>query len=341
MKVDLISKILARGTRTIAASAALLLVSFASPATAQNLTPVNIRMDVFFYGSHVPILLGIVDGIYKKHGLDVTALPGRGSGNTIQVVSAGTDQFGWADGGTLVKFAAQGLKAKQIVGMLQTTPSIILALPDSGIKAPKDLMGRKGGFGNGSAPEQVFGAFVKATGIDGSKISRVAVDIPTRDNLFITKQIDFSFGYTVTQLPIMEERCKCKINIIKYSDLNITYVANGVMVGDEYAAKNPDIVKRFALATQEAIELAVKDPEKGVDAFFKYAKDARFSRDVVKRQWLETIKLLHTKATANQPYGIMAAEDWQKTIDTLTEYADLPKGSVKPEMVFTNEYLKK
>lgn len=334
-------KRLTKGARTVAAGAALGLAAFAAPATAQNLTPVNIRMDVFFYGSHVPILLGIVDGIYKKHGLDVTALPGRGSGNTIQVVAAGTDQFGWADGGTLVKFAAQGLKAKQIVGMLQTTPAIVLALPESGIKTPKDLMGRTGGFGNGSAPEQVFGALVKATGIDANKIKRVAVDIPTRDNLFITKQIDFSFGYTVTQLPIMEERCNCKINTISYSDLNINLMANGVLVGDDYAAKNPDVVKRFALATQEAIELAVKNPERGVDAFFKYAKDTRFSRPVVTRQWLETIKILRTKATENQPYGVMAASDWQQTIDTLSEYADLPKGSVKPEQVFTNQYLKK
>lgn len=341
MKARAVLKLMAKGTREFAAAAMLLVAAFASPAAAQNLTPVNIRMDVFFYGSHVPILLGIVDGIYKKHGLEVTALPGRGSGNTIQVVAAGTDQFGWADGGTLVKFAAQGLKAKQIVGMLQTTPSIILALPESGIKTPKDLMNRTGGFGNGSAPEQVFGALAKATGIDTSTIKRVAVDIPTRDNLFIQKNIDFSFGYTVTQLPIMEERCNCKINIIKYSDYNIAYIANGVIVGDEFAAKNPDVVRRFALATQEAIELAVKNPERGVDAFFQYAKDSRFSRPVVTNQWLETIKLLRTKATANQPYGIMASEDWQKTIDTLTEYADLPKGSVKPEMVFTNQYLKK
>jgi NitT/TauT family transport system substrate-binding protein len=285
--------------------------------------------------------MGIVEGIYKKHGLEVTALPGRGSATTIQTVAAGTDQFGWADGGVLAKFAAQGLKAKQIVGMLQTSPSIILALPESGIKSPKDLNNRTGGFGNGSAPEQIFGAFAKAAGVDVGSIKRVAVDIPTRDNLFIAKQIDFSFGYTVTQLPIMEERCSCKVTAIKYSDFNIVYMANGVVVGDQFAQQNPDVVKRFAQATQEAIELAVKDPQRGVDAFFKYATETKLSRPVVTNQWQETIKLLRTKATEGQPYGTMAAADWQKTIDLLVEYADVPKGAVKPEMVFTNEYLKK
>ncbi len=316
-----------------------LLLAGALPAAAESLTPVTARMDTFFYGSHVPILLGIVDGIYKKHGLDVTAQTGRGSANTIQTVAAGTDQFGFADGGTLVKFVAQGLKAKQIVGILEVNPSIILAMPESGIKTPKDLNGKTGGFGVGSAPEQLFPAFAKGTGVDVASIKKVSTDLPTRDNLFMQKQIDFSFGYNVTQLPLMQEKCNCTLNVIRYADNGITAISNGIMVGDDYAAKNPEIVKKFAQATVEAIELAVKQPEKGVDAFFAYAKETKLSRPVVMNQWMETIKLLQTPAVKGKPYGVTSPEDWQKTIDILTEYAELPKGVVTPEKVATNEYL--
>lgn len=309
--------------------------------TARAETPVTVRMDTFFYGAHVPVLLGIVDGIYKKHGLTVTAATGRGSANTIQTVTAGSDQFGFADGGTLVKFAAQGLKAKQIVGILQTTPAIVLTMPDSGIKTAKDLAGKTGGFGIGSAPEQLFGAFAKGSGLDPNSVKRVSVDLPTRDNLFMQKQIDFSFGFTVTQLPLMEEKCACKLNTMAYAAAGITAVGNGIMVGDDYAAKNPDVVRKFAQATVEAIEAAVKNPQRGVDAFFEYAKDSKLSKAVVTAQWTETMKLLHTEATKDKPYGFTAASDWQKTIDTLVEYADLPKGAVTPASVATNEYLAK
>lgn len=320
-----------------AAAAAIMATGFAGAASAE--TAVTVRMDTFFYGSHVPILLGIVDGIYKKHGLDVTAVTGRGSANTIQTVAAGTDQFGFADGGTLVKFAAQGLKAKQIVGMLETTPSIILTMPESGIKSAKDLAGKTGGFGIGSAPEQLFGAFAKGSGLDAGSVKRVSVDLPTRDNLFMQKQIDFSFGYTVTQLPLMEEKCACKLNTLPYAAAGITAVSNGITVGDDYAAKNPEIVRSFAQATVEAIEAAVKNPQHGVDAFFEYAKDSKLSKPVVSAQWAETIKLLHTAATKDKPYGFTSPEDWQKTIDVLIDYADLPKGAVTPQSVATNEYL--
>jgi NitT/TauT family transport system substrate-binding protein len=327
------------GAGVVAAAFAVALA--AAPAAAQTAVPVTVRVDVFFYGSHVPILYGIVDGIYKKHGLDVTAQTGRGSATTIQTVSAGTDQFGFADGGTLVKFAAQGLAARQIVGMLETNPSIIMSMPESGIKEPKDLAGRKGGFGNGSAPEQLFPAFLKATGVDGNSITKVGVDIPTRDNLFLQKQIDFSFGYSVTQLPLMEEKCACKVNAIAYPKYGLNPISNGIIVSSKYAADNPDIVKRFAEATVEAIDASIKSPDKAIDAFFEYAKGTQLSRAVVTNQWEETVKLLHTDATKGKPTGVMDAGDWQKSIDLLVDYAGVPKDTVKPEMVFTNEYLAK
>src|SRR5688572_22471319 len=76
-------------------------------AQEQKLTPISLRVDIFFYGAHVPLLLGIVDGIYKKHGLDVTAQIGRGSATTLQTIANGSDDFGFADSGTLVRLAAQ------------------------------------------------------------------------------------------------------------------------------------------------------------------------------------------------------------------------------------------
>lgn len=315
----------------------------ASIASAQDqkLTPVTLRTDVFFYGSHVPLLVGIVDGIYKKHGLEVTAMTGRGSATTLQTVANLSDHFGFADGGTHVRLAAQGLKAKQIVGMLQGNPMTIFAFPDSGIKSPKDLNGKTGGFTPGSSPEMVFPAFAKKTGIDIDSIKKVSVDIPTRDSIFILRKTDFSFGYTVTQAPILEERCGCTLVKMKYLDYGITALSNGIVVSDELIAKNPGLVRAFARATQEAIEVAVKNPERAVDMFFKYAKDTQLSRNVVTNQWQETIRILHTKATEDKPYGIMAESDWQKTIELLVEYAGVPKGSVTPNLVFTNEFLQR
>jgi len=309
------------------------------PAAAAD--SVTLRMDVFFYGSHVPILSGIANGIYKKHGLNVTANPGRGSATVLQTVANRTDDFGFADGGTHVKLAAKGLKAKQIFGILQRSPMVIMAKPGSGISKPSDLNGRTGGFTPGSSPEQIFPAFAKIHGINLSSIKKVSADIPTRDSIFLLDKTQFSFGYSVTQIPILEGRCKCKLVVMRYADHGITAISNGIVASDALIAEKPGVVRRFAAATSESFTAAIKNPEAAVDGFFKYAKKVRFSREVVVNQWQETVKVLHTDATKGKAYGYTAASDWQKTIDLLVNYADVPKGAVTPAMVHTNEFLPK
>lgn len=328
--------------RVLAAFGALALAGLAAPATAAEPTPVSLRVDVFFYGAHVPLLAGIADGTYEKHGLKVTAQPGRGSATTLQTVANRSDDFGFADGGTHVKLAAQGLMAKQIVGMLQKSPMVVMTKQDSGLKQPTDLKGKTGGFTPGSSPEQVFPALANKVGLDIGTIKKVSADIPTRDSIFLLGQTDFSFGYTVTQVPMLQERCKCTLNVIHYADYGITAISNGIIASDALIAEKPDLVRRFAAATVESIAKSAQNPDTAVDGFFKYAAGkTQLSRDVVSHQWRETIKILRTDATKDKPFGTMAESDWQKTIDLLVQYADVPAGKVTPSMVYTNAFLPK
>lgn len=328
--------------RTLLAAIALSMASFTAPAFSADLVPVTLRVDVFFYGSHVPLLAGIVDGTYEKHGLKVTAQPGRGSATTLQTVANRSDDFGFADGGTLVRLTVQGLKVKQVVGMLQKNPMLIMTKKASGLTNPKDLNGKTGGFTPGSSPEQIVPALAAITGMDLNSIKKISADIPTRDNAFLSGQTDFSFGYTVTQLPLLQERCNCELNAIRYSDYGINAISNGIVASDALIAAKPDVVRRFAAATVESIEKAVKDPKTAVDGFFKYAEGkTQLSRNVVSKQWEETIKILKSDNTKDLPYGRMAEKDWKDTIDLLVKYAELPEGKVAPSMVFTNQFLPK
>src|SRR5260370_12698255 len=123
---------------------AALLIIAPSVARSQGcpVDRVSVRADVFYYGAHVAIMLGIVDGIYKKHGIDATFAAGRGSATTIQTVANMSDQFGFADGATLVRLTAQGLRANQIVGILQIGSNFIITPPPPAIPQPPELHGQ-------------------------------------------------------------------------------------------------------------------------------------------------------------------------------------------------------
>lgn len=326
----------------LAILAASATVTCTRSAFSAGSVPVTLRLDIFFYGAHVPLIAGIVDGTYAKHGLQVTALTGRGSATTIQTVGNGSDDFGFADAGTLVKLSAQGLKAKMIVGMLQKSPMVIITKASSGLKTLKDLNGKTGGFTAGSAPEEMLPALASKGGLDLNTIKRVVVDIPTRDNIFLSDQTDFSFGFTVAQVPILLERCGCKLNLIHYSDYGISALSNGIITNDAMLSQKPDVVREFAAATIESINKAIRDPGTAIEEFFKYAQGkTQLSRNVVSEQWAQTIKLLKTSNTQNKGYGWMSAKDWNDTIKLLERYGSVPSGTVTSTMVYTDEFLPK
>jgi NitT/TauT family transport system substrate-binding protein len=320
--------------------AALIAVGTLSPAQAQSQPEkVTVRADVFFYGAHAPVMVGILDGIYKKHSLDVNFVTGRGSATTIQTVANQSDDFGLADGAALVRLVAQGLRAKQVMGLLQKTSFSVLTLPDSGIKTPQDLNGKTTGFAPGSATDQIFPAFAKRAGVDFSSIKGLSVDATTRDNLFLLKKIDFNIALAVAQLPILEEKCACKLNVFPIADFGLNLISTGVVASDKLIADKPDLVHRFIVATVEATKASIASPEHAADAFMQYTKNSGLSRDVVLKQWIVATKSLHTDRNKDLPLGQMTTGDWQETIDTLVEYANLKKDAVTPDRVFTNDFV--
>ena len=67
----------------------------ASTAMAPAQDAVSLRLNWYMGGLHVPFYYGKERGFYKEEGIDLTINEGRGSANTVQVVAAGSDTFGW------------------------------------------------------------------------------------------------------------------------------------------------------------------------------------------------------------------------------------------------------
>src|ERR1700738_1564073 len=92
-------------------------VALFEAGTARAIDKVTLRTDVFFHGQHAPFFLGVDKGFYKEENIDLTVNPGSGSGTVIKLVANRNDDFGYADGGTLVKAVAEGVPAKMVMGI--------------------------------------------------------------------------------------------------------------------------------------------------------------------------------------------------------------------------------
>ena len=93
------------------------------------------------YGEHAPFYYGVEEGIFAKHGIDLTIDAGQGSTKTVQAVGSQQADFGWADTPAVLSNIDKGVKVKSAGVYLQTTPSAVQVFADSGIDTPQDLVG--------------------------------------------------------------------------------------------------------------------------------------------------------------------------------------------------------
>ena len=71
--------------------------------------------------------------------------PGKGSGNTAQLVASKATQFGFADGYVVGNAVSKGMNIRAVAGLYRRNPTAVVVLADSDIKTPKDLEGARVG----------------------------------------------------------------------------------------------------------------------------------------------------------------------------------------------------
>jgi NitT/TauT family transport system substrate-binding protein len=304
--------------------------------SAGAMDKVSVRMDVFFHGPHAPFFLGIEKGFYKEQNIDLSVHPGSGSGTVIKLIGNKNDDFAYADGATLVKAISEGVPAKMVMGLLQSSPMVIVALKESGISKPADLPGKRMAGTPGSAPELMFPAFCKVNRIDCTGVNSVQVDIPGKTAALLSRRVQATFVYAVTQVPMIEDQVGGPINVIRYAEHGVNLLSNGIVTNNDTVEKKPDLVRRFVRATVKSWQYAIDRPDEAVAAFGRVTDKPKAS--VVMQQLKTATTLLSTPRTKGKPLGWMSADDWRETIGFLEEYGGVPKG-IAPDRIFTNAFL--
>lgn len=251
----------------------------------QPLEPLTMRNTVYFLGATLPFIAGIEEGIYEEYGIDLTVEEGTGSGTTIQTVANGSDDIGFADAGTLVQSRGAGVDATMIAGVMQQSQMAIFAFEDTGIEGPEDLDGRIAGYTPGSATELLFPAFAESTGVDEDSITFQNVDVPTRDQLFMSGETEFTFGATNTSQPNIEFRCDCEPTVIEYRDHGVNPLGTGIVAGPKIIEERPEVLEKFIEATVAAIEYTNANLDEAVEHFYTYVPDSHLEAEVVATQW--------------------------------------------------------
>ncbi len=126
----------------MAASVIVACLAVGNAASAQALDKVSFGTNWVAEGEHGGFYQALADGTYRKHGLDVTIVPGGPQVNNQLLLAVGKIDF-FMSANTLQSFdaVAQDIPTLSIAAMFQKDPQVLIAHPDRGINDLKDLRG--------------------------------------------------------------------------------------------------------------------------------------------------------------------------------------------------------
>jgi NitT/TauT family transport system substrate-binding protein len=304
-------------------------------AYAQNLEKSTVRFTWKLKGEYAPLFVALEKGYYKAEGLDVALSEGNGAQNVLKLLASGNEKFGYGPAVAAASAVSQGLPVKVIALYQTSAPMGVIAFPDTALKVPKDLEGKRLAISVGETFGDMIRPFTRVNNVDLGKIQLIQMDASARTMQFLTRKVDVMSVYLSNELPQIEKRAGVRFNVLKVTDFGLNVLGSSMYVSNDFAEKHPEIVKKLLRATANGYRDAMADPAAAARAMAKHMAVPE-QPDVLAQQVAATV--VSTNAPAGKPIGWQADADWQANLNLLQETGAIAE--VKALSVyFSNDYL--
>lgn len=316
--------------------------SIAMPHIARAADKASLRLDWALSGYQLPFYWGKEKGYYKDVGIDLDIKDGAGSAKSVSLAASKDDTFALADAMVTANSIARGVRVKSVFVVVQSGGGAIVSWESAPVKKPSDLIGKS--VGAAADQKTTLDLLLTLNNVPKDKVTTRIVSVAARNTIFYQKQVDSIIstviGSPMDMIVAAREGKGPPIHIMPFSDFGIEMMSQGVCVHDDLLAQNPDLVKRFTLASLRALKDCVSEAkaDEATDIAMKLSRAPAVRRESVKLQWLATFSRLQTPRSKGKPLGWTHEDDWQNCVDLLVKTEAIPK-PVPPSTLYTNEFI--
>jgi NitT/TauT family transport system substrate-binding protein len=216
-----------------------------APAMAQPLDKVSFGTNWVAEAEHGGFYQALVDGTYRKYGLDVTIVPGGPNLNNRILLPVGKLDF-FMSANTLQSFdaVAQNIPTVVVAAMFQKDPQVLMAHPGEGIGKFEDLkrltlfISRDG----------LVGYFQWLKADFGFSEARVK-PYTSNPQPFLADRRSAMQGYVTSEPYVIEKQAGFEPRVFLLADQGFDGYSTLIETRRDLAAGKPDLVQRFVDAS--------------------------------------------------------------------------------------------
>jgi NitT/TauT family transport system substrate-binding protein len=247
----------------------------------------------------------------SKHGLDVEILPGGAGTPTVQMVGAGSVDFGIVSGDEVVLARSNGNDVVALFAVFQNNPAGIMVHASRNLTSLGDVfqegtLAIQSGLPYARLLERKYGfSHVKVVPSPGGDITSFLNDEKFAQQCYITSE------------PIAARRKGVTVKVFPISEIGYNPYATVLAASGETIRKNPASAKELVTAVREGWRVYLDDPQPANLRMHQLnpTMDAETFAEVaeVQKPLIET-----------QELGNMSRERWETLIGQLKDLGDIP-----------------
>jgi NitT/TauT family transport system substrate-binding protein len=298
------------------------------------------RLDWVPLGYHTPFFVALEKGYWEDKGLDVEIQFGKGSGDTTKMVGVKQAEFGLASSVVSASVIDTGLPIKVVYGLFQKTALGVVVFEDTGMRASRDLIGKKIAVSGEGEDPILVDMWLKANGMTKDDVELVLINsLEARRTMFLEEKVDGVWETIFSSMPIMQEMTDRKMRgiLIAEGENPVNLLFQAIITHVDTIDQNPEMVKLFLEGLKQGILYSRDNPEESIDILMKRVPEIQ-NREIFLGVHLNSFNLMQTNNSKDLPLGAFAEEDWDSTLQIMYDMGKV-KEIGEHNKYYTNEFV--
>jgi NitT/TauT family transport system substrate-binding protein len=296
----------------------------AAPASAQQLAKISYGTNWLAEAEHGGFYQAVVDGTYKKYGLDVTIMQGGPNNNfRLMMASGKLNCFMGSDMILAMTAVAEGVPTVAVAGMFQKDPQVLMSHPGEGLDTFQSLKNAHVILVSKASVTSFYRWLESAWGFSEDKIGPYNFNPAP----FIADKKSVQQGFATSEPFAVEKAGGFKPNVFLFADYGFDTVATTIECGRDFVDKNQDAVQRFVDATAIGWYNYLYGDNKAANELIKKENpemtDEQIAFSIAK---LKEYGIVDSGESLKNGIGAMSDERMKSFYDAMAKAGVLPQG---------------
>ncbi len=265
---------------------------------------VTLQVNWFHAAEFVGYYVAAAKGFYEDEDLDVTINEGGPGIQARLYMLDGRADFAIASFSEQRSLVEAGEPSIAVMAVFQIPPLVMFALADSGIREPKDLVGKRVGVKNSYWRDVLHETLTNAN-VDPSEVVEVSVEADAQ-HLLYEGDVDIWMGYAHDE-PVRAQLAGYDVVNIYAADYGVGGYEGLLLVNQVTLNQNADMVGRFVRASQRGLQYAVQQPDEAAQIVTQWQ-----ARDPVEFNELAVRALIPLVDIPQATIGWIEAKRWEQ-----------------------------